>query len=212
MSSGMTALELLTPTVGWSQASDTLQQVDQRLADKRAAAEAHRKQMESIKDPEQLTTAMRQHFLMTEEILALMLERRKLQQAQTATSGAPAGQGGGMPGGGMQGGGMMQHGRGMMQKEMGGRQGSGMQGGSTQGSGTQGGSMPGDPSAHSGMSGMPSSGAQSAPATPGGDMTQMMQRIAEHSAYMETLQDKAALAQEMLRHQKMLDQMLQLMQ
>jgi hypothetical protein len=59
---------------------------------------------------------------------------------------------------------------------------------------------------------MPSSGTQSAPATPGGDMTQMMQRITEHSAYMETLQDKAVLAQEMLRHQKMLDQMLQLMQ
>jgi len=211
---GMTALGLLTPTVGWAQASDTLQQVDQRLADKRAAAEAHRKQMESIKDPEQLTTAMRQHFQMTEEILALMLERRKLQQAQTATSGAPAGQGGGMQGGGMQGGmGMMQkemggmQGGGMMQKEMGGMQGSG-----AQGSGTQGGSTPGDPSAHSGMSGMPSaSGTPSAPGTPGGDMTQMMQRIAEHSAYMETLQDKAALAQEMLRHQKMLDQMLQLM-
>jgi hypothetical protein len=203
--------------VGWSQASDTLQQVDQRLADKRAAAEAHRKQMESIKDPEQLTTAMRQHFQMTEDILALMLERRKLQQAQVATSGAPAGQGGGMQGGGMQGGGMqgggmMQHGMGMMQKEMGGMQGSGMQGGGAQGSGTQGGSPPANPSAHSGMSGMPSSGAQSAPATSGGDMTQMMQRITEHSAYMETLQDKVALAQEMLRHQKMLDQMLQLMQ
>ncbi|HEY5870678.1 MAG TPA: hypothetical protein VI542_34780 [Candidatus Tectomicrobia bacterium] len=160
MSSGMTALEFLTPTVGWSQASDTLQQVDQRLADKRAAAEAHRKQMESIKDPEQLTTAMRQHFQMTEDILALMLERRKLQQAQAATSGAPVGQGGGMQGGGMPGGGMMEHGRemmqkemggmqggGMMQKEMGGVQGSGMQGGSAQGSGTQGGSMSGSPSA-----------------------------------------------------------------
>jgi hypothetical protein len=228
----MTALELLTPTVGWSQGSDTLQQVEQRLADKRAAAEAHRKQMENIKDPEQLTTAMRQHFQMTEEILALMLERRKLQQAQAATSSAPVGQGGGMPGGGMPGRGMMEHGRGMMQKEMGGMhgggmqgggmmetemggmQGSGMQGGGAQGSGTQGGSLPANPSAHSGMSGMSSSGtqSQSASAAPGGDMAQMMQRIVEHSAYMETLQDKAALAQEMLRHQKMLDQMLQLMQ
>ena len=207
MSSGMMVLEFLTPTVGWSQASDTLQQVDQRLADKRAAAEAHRKQMESIKDPAQLTTAMQQHFQMTEEILALMLERRKLQQAQATTSGTPAGQGGGM-----QGGGMMQHGMGMMQKEMGGMQGSGMPGGGAQGSGTQGGSPPANPSAHSGMSGMPSSGTQSASATTGGDMTQLMQRITEHSAYMETLQDKAVLAQEMLRHQKMLDQMLQLMQ
>ena len=220
MSSGMTVLEFLTPTVGWSQAPDPLQQVDQRLAEKRAAAEAHRKQMESIKDPAQLTAAMQQHFQMTEEILALMLERRKLQQAQATTSGTPAGQGGGM-----QGGGMMQHGMGMMQKEMGGMQGSGMPGGGMmqkemggmqgsgmQGSGTQGGSPPANPSAHSGMSGMPSSGTQSAPATTGSDMTQMMQRITEHSAYMETLQDKAVLAQEMLRHQKMLDQMLQLMQ
>ena len=99
-----------------------------------------------------------------------------------------------------------------MQKEMGGMQGSGMPGGGAQGSGTQGGSPPANPSAHSGMSGMPSSGTQSASATTGGDMTQMMQRITEHSAYMETLQDKAVLAQEMLRHQKMLDQMLQLMQ
>src|SRR5215472_106116 len=150
MSSGMTVLEFLTPPVGWSQAPDTLQQVDQRLAEKRAAAEAHRKQMESIKDPAQLTAAMQQHFQMTEEILALMLERRQLQQAQAATSGAPAGQGGGM-----QGGGMMQHGMGMMQKEMGGIQGGrmpgggmmqkemgGMQGSGMQGSGTQGGSPP----------------------------------------------------------------------
>jgi hypothetical protein len=216
---------LLSPTVGWSQASDPLQQVEQRLADKRAAAEAHRKQMENIKDPQQLTTAMREHFKMTEDILALMLERRKLQQAQAPTSGAPAGQGGGMQGGGMMehGMGMMQkemgrmqgsgmQGGGMMQKEMGGMQGSGMQGGGAQGSGTQGGSPPTNPSAHSGMSGMSSAGTQSAPAAPGGDMAQMMQRIAEHSAYMETLQDQAALAQEMLRHQKMLDQMLQLMQ
>jgi hypothetical protein len=230
----MTVLEFLTPTVGWSQAPDTLQQVDQRLAEKRAAAEAHRKQMESIKDPTQLTAAMQQHFQMTEDILALMLERRKLQQAQATTNGTPAGQGsmpgGGMQRGGMPGGGMMEHGMGMMQKEMGGMQGggmpgggmmqkemggmqgSGMPGGGAQGSGTQGGSPPANPSAHSGMSGMPSSGTQSASATTGGDMTQLMQRITEHSAYMETLQDKAVLAQEMLRHQKMLDQMLQLMQ
>ena len=43
-------------------------------------------------------------------------------------------------------------------------------------------------------------------------MGQMMQRIAEHSAFMETIPNRGVLAQEMLRHQKMLDQMLQLMQ
>jgi cytochrome c553 len=44
------------------------------------------------------------------------------------------------------------------------------------------------------------------------DTEQMMQRLAEHSKYMETMQDRAALNVEMLRHQKMLDQMLELMQ
>ena len=95
-------------------------------------------------------------------------------------------------------GGMMQHGMGMMQKEMGGMQGSG-----AQSSGTQGGGMQGTGMAGSGMSG------QQAPSS---DMAQMMQRITEHSAYMETLKDQATLTQEMLRHQKMLDEMLQLMQ
>lgn len=187
--------------------------------------------METLKDPEQLTTAMRQHFQMTEELLALMLERRKLLAAQVPTSAPPAaapspsspGQGmgggmggmmehgrgmmqkemGGMPGGGMQGGGMQ---GGMMQKEMGGMPGGGMQSGSPQGSGAQGGTT-----MQGGMSGM-AGGTQSSQTTPGSDTEQMMKRLAEHSAYMETLQDKTAVAQEMLRHQKMLDQMLQLMQ
>jgi len=160
MSGGMTALGLLTPTVGWSQASDTLQQVEQRLGDKRAAAEAHRKQMESIQDPAQLTTAMRQHFQMTEDILALMLERRKLMAAQAPTGSAPSGSGGGMQGGGMQGMRMMEQGMrmmeqgmGMMEQGMGGMQGGGMmqkemggmQGGGAQGSGTQGGVRQGAP-------------------------------------------------------------------
>ena len=137
---------------------------------------------------------------LTEEVLALMLERQKLLQAQAPTSGTPSGQSGGMQGSGKQG--MMEHGMGMMQKEMG-----GMQGGGTQGSGTQGGGMQG-----MGMSGQQAPSAQGGPATPSSDMAQMMQRIAEHSAYMETLKDQATLTQEMLRHQKMLDQMLQLMQ
>jgi hypothetical protein len=43
-------------------------------------------------------------------------------------------------------------------------------------------------------------------------MEQLMRALAQHSAYMETIQDQALLAQEILRHQKMLDQMLQLTQ
>jgi hypothetical protein len=41
------------------------------------------------------------------------------------------------------------------------------------------------------------------------DLEQMMQRITEHSAYMETLTDQTLLNQEMVRHQQMLDQMLE---
>lgn len=229
------AVALLAPPLGWSQTADPLQQVDKRLTERREAAEEHRKQMETIKDPEQLTTAMRQHFQMTEEILALMLERQKLLAAQAPTSGTPAGQSGGMQGGSMQGGGMqggrMEHGMGMMRKGMGGTQGGGMPGGMMQkelggmpGSGTPGGGMQGGMQgggtmqkemgsmSGSGMAGQPASGSPSGPATPSNDMAQMMQRITEHSAYMETLKDQATLTQEMLRHQKMLDQMLQLMQ
>jgi hypothetical protein len=62
------------------------------------------------------------------------------------------------------------------------------------------------------MPGQSASGAQNGQAVPSNDMEQMMQRITEHSAYMETLKDQAQLTQEMLRHQKMLDQMLALMQ
>ena len=189
---GLLVMGLLALTGEWSQAQDPLQDVEKRLTEKRTAAETHRKQMEGIKEPDKLSTEMRRHFQMTEEVLALMLERRRLLEAQASLT--PAGQGGGMQGGGMQGG--------MMQKEMGGMQGSG-----TQGSGTQGGGMPG-----MGMAGQQAPSPQGGPATPSSDMAQMMHRITEHSAYMETLTDQATLTQEMLRHQKMLDEMLQLMQ
>ena len=189
---GLLVMGLLALTGEWSQAQDPLQDVEKRLTEKRTAAETHRKQMEGIKEPDKLSTEMRRHFQMTEEVLALMLERRRLLEAQASLT--PAGQGGGMQGGGTQGGGMQ---GGMMQKEMGGMQ----------GSGTQGGGMPG-----MGMAGQQAPSPQGGPATPSSDMAQMMHRITEHSAYMETLTDHATLTQEMLRHQKMLDEMLQLMQ
>ena len=183
------ALVWVAPSIGWSQTADQLQQVGKRLADKQTAAEAHRKQMESIKDPDKLATAMQRHFQMTDEIIALMVERRQLATAQSQPSGAAASSGSGMQGGGM--GGMMEHGmgmgRGMMEKEMGGMAGSG-------------------------MSGQAGSSGQSGETTESNEMQQMMQRLSEHSAYMETIKDRTQLSKEMLRHQRMLDQMLQLMQ
>jgi hypothetical protein len=212
---GLLLVGVLAPTGGWSQTADPPQQVEKRLADKQAAAEAHRKQMESLKDPQQLATAMQQHFQMLEEILALMLERRKLMAAQTAAVSPAPGVGSGMQGGGMPGMGMMGQGMGMMGRCMGMGmmgQGMGMPGGGMQGGMSGGCALPQGTGSMSGGS-MPSLSAsgQRSQAAASADMEQMMQRIAEHSAYMETLKDPAQLAQERLRHQKMLDQMLQLM-
>ena len=197
---------VVSPERAWSQApAERLQRIEQQLAQKQAAVEAHRQQMEGIKDQRALDTEMRKHFQMTEDMLALMLERKKLTASQAPTGGARTPQAA-MPSesGGMQGGGM-EHGSGMrggmMQKEMGGMQGGmmerpmgGMQGGATPGMGAA------SPSTASGSPGVPMS-----------DMDQMMKRITEHSTYMETVNDPATFRQEMLRHQKMLDQMLQLM-
>jgi hypothetical protein len=205
--SGLLVTGLLVLSSAWGQTQDPLQDVEKRLAEKRTAAEIHRKQMESIKDPNTLSTEMRHHFQMTEEILALMVERQKLLKAQASTSGMPSGQSGGM-----QGSGMMGHGMGMMQKEMGSMQGSGTPGSGTQSGGMQGSGMPGGSMQGHAMSGQQAPSAPSGSATPSSDMAQMMQRITAHSAYMETLTDQATLTQEMLRHQKMLDEMLQLMQ
>jgi hypothetical protein len=194
----------MMPALGESQTPEPLQQVEKRLGDKQEEAAAHRKKMEGIKDPTQLTTEMQHHFHMTEEMLALMLERRKIVEAQTPANNAPTGQGSGMSGGSMPGMGTMGHGMGhgggMMQKEMGGMQGGGMQspGMRQQGMG--------------GQSGQATPGAQSGQDTPGSNIEQLRQRIAEHSAFMETVRDPGTLTQEMLRHQKMLDQMLQLVQ
>ena len=183
--------------------------VEKRLSDKRIEAEAHRKQMEAIKDPEQLSVEMRKHFQMTEDILALMLERRKVMEAQApktapATSAQPTPGMSGMPGGmmGKEMGGM---GGGMMQKEMGGMQ---------SGPGRQGQDGMKQKEMQKEMGGMTSQSptAPSAPPAKNADTELMMQRLGEHSKYMETMQDRAALNVEMLRHQKMLDQMLELMQ
>ena len=194
----------LSPGTAVAQAPGTISHVahiDKQLAEKQAALDAHRKQMETITDRRALDTEMRKHFQMTEEVLALMLERRNAAAATpggSAPTGPPTttapGQSGGMQGG------MMEHGMGggMMQREMGGMQGGMMQ---KEMGGMQG-SMPG----------MGSASPTTTPAPTAGDMDQMMKRIADHSTYMETVTDSATLQREMLRHQKMVDQMMQLMQ
>src|SRR5262245_13182708 len=144
---GLLVTGLLALSSAWGQTQDPLQDVEKRLSDKRTAAEIHRKQMEGIKDSHTLSTEMRRHFQMTEEILALMVERQKLLKAQAPMSGMSSGQSGGM-----QGGGMMGHDMSMMQKEMGSMQGGSMQGGSMQGGGMQKemGGMPGSGTSGSG--------------------------------------------------------------
>lgn len=189
------ALTYVAPGTGWSQ-TDRLQQIDKRLAERQAAADAHRKQMESIKDPDKLAAAMQRHFQITEEIIALMVERRQLATVQTPPPAGGTGSATGMQGRGMGG---MEGEMGMMQKEMGGMHGGGMGREMMQ-------------NEMGGMSGQTDSSGKTGAATQSSEMKQMMQRIAEHSAYMETIKDRAQLSKEVLRHQKMLDQMLQLMQ
>ena len=210
----MLGVGVLAPSPAWTQApSGRLQQVEKQLADKQGAIEAHRKQMEGVKDPQALNTEMRKHFQMTEDALALMLERRKLMDAKAPNTGTQAPQtaappqGGGMERG-MQGG-MMQKemSGGMMQKEMRGTQGMGGGMMEKEMGGMQDGATP--------VPGMGSASPSTTPgtsSTPMADMEQMMKRIAEHSTYMDTVNDPRTFQQEMLRHQKMLDQMMQLMQ
>jgi hypothetical protein len=148
---------------------------------------------------------MRKHFQMTEEVLALMLERRKL--AGAGSTSAPTQPQATAPGsaGGSQGGGAMQGGMGgmrggMMQREMGGMQGGGMM--QKEMGGMQGGTMPG----------MGAASPATTPSPTTAEMDQLMRRITEHSTYMETVTNPSTFQSEMLRHQKMLDQMMQLMQ
>lgn len=207
----------LLPAAGWSQGPDRLQQIDAQLAEKSAALAAHDKQMEGIKDQQKLNAELRRHFQMTEQVLALMVERRKLVDSAAGTTAPGAAQGGGQgPGGMQQGPGMMQRemggmqrGPGMMEKEMGGMQsGPGAQGGS----GSPGGGMQRGTPGMGGGASAPSAPGSAAPAQPTSDMEQMMRRIAQHSAYMDTIKNPATLNQEMVRHQKMIDQMMLLMQ
>jgi hypothetical protein len=142
--------------------------------------------MQGIKDPDQLSVETRRHFRMTEEILALMLERRELMAAQAMTGSTPER---GAPGGHLE-----RHAQ----------------------SSEPGSSRP-EPPASGQERGAPGGHLQRHDKTPGQGseleaMEQMLHQITEHSAYMDTLQDRAVLAQEMLEHQKMLDQMLALSQ
>jgi hypothetical protein len=204
---------LLYPATAWSQEQPSLQQVEKQLHEKRIAAETHQQQMQGIKDPEQLSVETQRHFRMTEEILALMLERRKLMEAQAVTGstperGAPGGHlerhaQGSKPGSeqsasgperGAPGGHLQRH-----DKAPG--QGDGMPGSETPGP-QAGAPQRGAPGGHLQRHDKPSGQGSELEA-----MEQMLQQITEHSAYMDTLQDRAVLAQEMLQHQKMLDQM-----
>jgi hypothetical protein len=215
---GLLAMGLWYPTAAWSQEQPSLQQVEKQLHEKRIAAEAHQQQMQGIKDPEQLSVETRRHFRMTEDILALMLERRKLMAAQAMAGSTPER---GAPGGHLE-----RHAQGsepgsrMAEQPPASGPARGAPGGHLQRHDKnpgQGGSMPGSetpaPQAGAPQRGAPGGHLQRHSQTSGQGseleaMEQMLQQITEHSASMDTLQDRAVLAQEMLEHQKMLDQML----
>jgi hypothetical protein len=184
--SGMLVLGVLARPTAWGQTSPSLQQVEEQLREQHMAAEAHHQQMQGINDPEQLSVETRRHFRMTEEILALMLERRKLMAAQAMAGSTPER--------GASGGHLERH---VPSSQPGSR-------------------MP-EPPVSGPARGAPGGHLQRHDKAPeqGSELEaleQMLQQISEHSAYMDTLQDRAVLAQEMFQHQKMLDQMFERLQ
>jgi hypothetical protein len=192
-------MPVFVSTEGWGETPATLQQVEKQLAEKLKSSEEQGQRLASITESAQRTLVMQQYFRTTEDILALMLERQRLLQARSRD----------MPSRGAPGGPLRQHGKDPRMSS----------GTPSSDSGQVVASMPGS------QSEMPSRGAPggplrqhgkdprvSSPSPSEGDMEQLMRALAQHSAYMETIQDQALLAQEILRHQKMLDQMLQLTQ
>ena len=203
--SGVLALSVLASTMAWGQTSPTLPQVEEQLQEKYRVAAAHQQQMQGIKDPAQLSVEMRRHFRMTEEILALMLERRKLAAPaaidSTPVRGAPGGHRGGHaglePGSGMAG---STPGQAAKPQER------GVPGGPLR----QHGKAPGQSSDVSASQTPESQVSGPERGVPGGYrqqhapyhtqhnvevMEQMLQEITAHSAYLDTLQDQMVLGQ-----------------
>jgi hypothetical protein len=86
---GLLAAGVVVPTTGWSQTP--LQHVEQQLRTKQQAANVHLQQMERITDPTQLAVETRRHLRMTEDILALLLERQTLLAEHTSRSRVSSG-------------------------------------------------------------------------------------------------------------------------
>lgn len=212
-----------------------------QIAERRAALEAHTRVMEGIADQARLVTEMRRHLQLNDELLALMVEARTMAprvpaRAPSASSAATPGGMGAMgamadsaasaapdTAGGMEGAMHAMEGEGRMggmggdkprmakpDKMQGEHGGMARPGAMAQGTGGM-----KDSVAMKGMQGM--GGASKGAMAKGGtarpaDMQRRMQAISAHSASLDGITDRAALLREMVRHQRMVDEMLALMQ
>lgn len=198
---------------------------------KRMEIRHHTERMQAITDSAELQRETQKHFAMVEELMGLMLaeQRQALGGASGASSmpmegemamPAPGGQPGmmdddamEMPMGGASGGGMggsMPSGQGgMMDDAM------EMPPPSSAGGGMSGGMMGGMHGEHGmGMGG--AAGGQGMPGAPDAakriaEREALLAEVTRHSQYIETLKDPDARTREILRHQQMLDRLLELM-
>ena len=167
---------------------------------KRMEIRHHTALIQGIQDPARLQSETLKHFLMVEEMLALVLEqqRQMLQAASAPATGAMGGMEGehamempsaptssaASPGRGMGGGGMMGSGHEMM------------------GMGGMKGAAASDPAAMT---------AASAAAQRIAEREALLKEIDVHLAYLGTVSDPTVRARETVRHQEMLDRLLAMM-
>lgn len=195
-----------------------------RIEAKRMEIRHHTELIQAIRDPVRLQSETQKHFLMIEEMLALVLEqeRQALQGAAAPSTGAmggmegedamempsgapPAGGAAGMTGG-------MPGGVGDDAMEMTSEpQPSGAPpAGSTGGMGGH--EMMGMGGMKAGAAADPASmAAASAAARRIAEREALLKEIDSHSAYLATVSDRAIRARETIRHQEMLDRLLELM-
>lgn len=221
---------LLAAVPASSQESGYHDEMAAKIEAQREEIRRHTEAMEAIDDPEVLQLEMQRHFRMTEELLGWVVEHQKRRladagpdQASTAPTGgqvdpsatsmAPGMGMGGCKGEGC-GKGMDTGGKGM---EMSGKGMGGM--------GHGGGSMKGGKGEHGGGEhgghGMGSMASSSEPPSVAGasaaaariaEREALLREITTHSLYLEGVTDPEMRARETLKHQRMLDRLMGLMQ
>ena len=217
------SLSLALASLAFAQQPHATSDLDAHIAAKRMEIRHHTEQMQTIQDPAALQRETQRHFVMVEQLLAAMLEQQKQGAAAPPSASAMPMEGEmAMPGMGAAAPGTQP---GMMDDDMmempaGGASsgnssgGMGGMGGMRPGSSGSGGGMMGDMHGEHGM-GMGGSGASMGGASDAAkrlaEREALLAEVTRHSQHIETLTDSKERSRELVRHQRMLDQLLDLM-